>query len=142
MISGLVACAGALVLATAAGFGWRVSNGRVRARAPQSAIAAQPGLTDADLGRALGARATLLQFSSAFCAPCRATRQILSEVAGMIDGVSHLEIDAESRLDLVRRLDVRRTPTTFVLGPDGQITHRASGQPRKADVIAALGAVV
>lgn len=60
----------------------------------------------------------------------------------MVDGVVHVEIDAESRLDLVRRLDVRRTPTTFVLGPDGQITHRASGQPRKADVIAALGAVV
>jgi hypothetical protein len=59
----------------------------------------------------------------------------------MVDGVVHVEIDAESRLDLVRRLDVMRTPTTFVLGPDGLITHRASGQPRKADVIAALGAV-
>jgi thiol-disulfide isomerase/thioredoxin len=100
------------------------------------------GLTQADLGAALGNRATLVQFSSAFCAPCRATRQILGDVAGTVEGVAHVEIDAESRLDLVRRLDVRRTPTTFVLGPDGQITHRASGQPRKADVIAALGAVI
>ena len=141
MISGLVACAGALALATAAGFGWRARNGRVRVRVSEPEVAAQPEVTDADLDLALGARATLLQFSSAFCAPCRATRQILSEVAGMIDGVSHVEIDAESRLDLVRRLDVRRTPTTFVLGADGHITHRASGQPRKADVIAALGAV-
>jgi len=62
-------------------------------------------------------------------------------VAGMTDGVAHVEIDAESRLDLVRLLDVRRTPTVFVLGPDGQIARRASGQPRKADVIAALGTV-
>ena len=139
---GLVACAAALALAIAVGCGWRARNGRVRARVPEPADVARPDLTDADLGLALGARATLLQFSSAFCAPCRATRQILSEVAGMIDGVSHVEIDAESRLDLVRRLNVRRTPTTFVLGPDGKITHRASGQPRKADVIAALGAVV
>jgi thiol-disulfide isomerase/thioredoxin len=99
-------------------------------------------LTAGDLGAGLGGRATLVQFSSAFCAPCRATRQILTEVAKMVDGVSHIEIDAESRLDLVRRLDVRRTPTTFVLGPDGHVTHRASGQPRKADVIAALGAMV
>jgi len=99
-------------------------------------------LTQDDLRAALGDRATLVQFSSAFCAPCRATRQILTEVAGMVDGVAHVEIDAESRLDLVRRLDVRRTPTTIVLGPDGQVTHRASGQPRKADVIAALGAVL
>ena len=98
-------------------------------------------LTGAELGRPLGQRATLLQFSSAFCAPCRATRRILAEVAGMADGVAHVEIDAESHLDLVRRLDVRRTPTVFVLGPDGRIAQRASGQPRKADVIAALGEV-
>jgi thiol-disulfide isomerase/thioredoxin len=100
-----------------------------------------PDLTGAELGGPLGSRATLLQFSSAFCAPCRATRRVLAEVAGMTDGVAHLEIDAESHLDLVRRLDVRRTPTVFVLGPDGRIEHRASGQPRKADVIAALGEV-
>ena len=100
-----------------------------------------PRVTVAELGQPLGSRATLLQFSSAFCAPCRATRRILGEVAGMTDGVAHVEIDAESRLDLVRLLDVRRTPTVFVLGPDGLIAKRASGQPRKADVIAALGAV-
>jgi hypothetical protein len=29
-----------------------------------------------------------------------------------------------------------------VLGPDGAIVKRASGLPRKADVIAALGAVI
>jgi thiol-disulfide isomerase/thioredoxin len=98
-------------------------------------------LRGTDLGGPLGSRATLLQFSSAFCAPCRATRRVLAEVAGMTDGVAHLEIDAESHLDLVRRLDVRRTPTVFVLGPDGRIARRASGQPRKADVIAALGEV-
>ena len=102
---------------------------------------AGPDLTVAELGGPLGSRATLLQFSSAFCAPCGATRRVLAEVAGMTDGVAHLEIDAESHLELVRRLDVRRTPTVFVLGPDGRIAHRASGQPRKADVIAALGEV-
>jgi thiol-disulfide isomerase/thioredoxin len=99
------------------------------------------GLSREDLGTPLGTRATLVQFSSAFCAPCRATRRILADVSCLVDGVTHVEIDAESRLDLVRRLDVKRTPTTFVLGPDGRVTHRASGQPRKADVIAALGAV-
>ncbi len=98
-------------------------------------------VTVAELGQPLGTRATLLQFSSAFCAPCRATRRILADVAGMTDGVAHVEIDAESHLGLVRQLDVRRTPTVFVLGPDGRICQRASGQPRKADVIAALGTV-
>ena len=79
--------------------------------------------------------------SRAFCAPCRATRRILAEVASLVDGVAHVEIDAESHLELVRRLDVRRTPTVFVLGPDGRIARKASGQPRKADLIAALGEV-
>ena len=111
------------------------------ARRRRPAKGAAPDLTGAELGGPLGSRATLLQFSSAFCAPCRATRRVLAEVAGMTGGVAHLEIDAESHLELVRRLDVRRTPTVFVLGPDGRIAHRASGQPRKADVIAALGEV-
>jgi thiol-disulfide isomerase/thioredoxin len=137
MTAGLIVCAAALAVAAAAGLTWRQRNGRMR----RHGTAARPGLNSAEIGGPLGSRATLLQFSSAFCAPCRATRTVLAEVAGMTDGVAHLEIDAESHLDLVRRLDVRRTPTVFVLGPDGSIAHRASGQPRKADVIAALGEV-
>jgi thiol-disulfide isomerase/thioredoxin len=97
-------------------------------------------VTAADLGRPLGERATLLQFSSAFCAPCRATRVILADVAGRAPGVAHVEIDAESHLDLVRSLGVLRPPTLFILAADGAITARASGQPRKADVLAALPA--
>jgi thiol-disulfide isomerase/thioredoxin len=122
----------------AAGLTWRQRNGVMRVSEP---AASGPAITGAELGVPLGPKATLVQFSSAFCAPCRATRRVLAEVAGMTDGVTHVEIDAESRLDLVRSLDVRRTPTVFVLGPDGQIAKRASGQPRKADVIAALGEV-
>jgi hypothetical protein len=53
-----------------------------------------------------------------------------------------VEIDAAERLDLVRRLRITSTPTVLVLGPDGAVLSRAAGQPRKADVIAALGPVV
>lgn len=94
------------------------------------------------LGGELGERATLVQFSSAFCAPCRATRRILGEVADLVPGVTHIEIDAEARLDLVRELAVLKTPTVLVLDADGHVVRRASGQPRKADVIAALGEAV
>ena len=99
-------------------------------------------LTAGDIGEELGERATLLQFSSAFCAPCRATRRTLAEVESMVEGVRHVELDAESHLDLVRRLDILRTPTVLVLDATGAIVTRASGQPRKPDVIAALGAAV
>ncbi|WP_367039327.1 thioredoxin family protein [Streptomyces sp. Je 1-332] len=90
----------------------------------------------------LGERATLVQFSSAFCQPCRATRRVLSEVAAMVPGVSHVELDAEAELDLVRELRILKTPTVLVLDADGQVVTRATGQPRKADVIAALGKAV
>lgn len=96
----------------------------------------------AQLGEELGERATLVQFSSAFCAPCRATRRVLGEVAGLVPGVTHVEIDAEAHLDLVRELDILKTPTVLVLDADGRVVRRATGQPRKADVIAALGEAV
>ncbi|MEU5366233.1 thioredoxin family protein [Streptomyces sp. NPDC005925] len=95
-----------------------------------------------ELGAELGERATLVQFSSAFCAPCRATRRVLGEVAGLVPGVTHVEIDAEAHLDLVRALDISRTPTVLVLDAGGREVRRATGQPRKADVIAALGDAV
>ena len=120
-----------LILATAGGVAWRRRDGRMR----ESPV---PRLTEGDLGQPLGTRATLLQVSSAFCAPCRATRQLLSDVAGRSDGVAHVEIDVTTRMDLARRLDIRRTPTVLVLGPRGQVTRRASGLPRRADVVAAL----
>ncbi len=96
----------------------------------------------AEVGGELGERATLLQFSSAFCAPCRATRRTLAEVEGMVDGVRHVELDAESHLELVRRLDILRTPTTLVLDSTGAVVKRASGAPRKPDVIAALATAI
>jgi thiol-disulfide isomerase/thioredoxin len=165
MSPGLIALLAALAAALAGGAVWRGLNGRMRvvgvrnlpARADAAlsgneaipaAASATPGhpgavagpvLSGERLGEPLGERATLVQFSSAFCAPCRATRRILADVAGMVGGVAHIEIDAESRLDLVRELGVLRTPTVLVLDADGRVARRASGQPRKADVIAALG---
>jgi len=89
-----------------------------------------------------GERATLLQFSSAFCAPCRATKRVLGEVAEVVPGVAHLEVDAEAHLDLVRRLNILKTPTTLVLDDRGREVLRAVGQPKKQAVLAALSTAV
>jgi thiol-disulfide isomerase/thioredoxin len=164
--AGLVVLIAALACAIAGGLLWQRGNGRMRAvgaarpGAPQAAgpvfvdsgsdpaawpaasAPTAPRLTAGQLGHELGEQATLVQFSSAFCAPCRATRRILTDVAGMTDGVAYVEIDAESRLDLVRSLGVLRTPTVLVTDGDGTIVMRGSGQPRKPDVIAALGRAV
>jgi thiol-disulfide isomerase/thioredoxin len=147
---GLIALTAALAAATLIGVALRRRAGRFRGgsgqgrarRAASTAARAEAAvLTEADLGSSLGERATLVQFSTAFCAPCRPTRQLLAQVAGMVDGVRHIEIDAAARLDLARRLRITSTPTVLVLGRDGGIVSRAVGLPRKADVIAALGSV-
>jgi thiol-disulfide isomerase/thioredoxin len=136
-MTGLIVCLAVLAAATAYGLVHRRRNGRVRVAGD-----ADERLTASDLGEPLGERATLVQFSTAFCAPCRATRRVLDEVAGMVEGVRHVEVDAEAHLDLVRRMNVLKTPTVLVLDAQGAVVRRAAGQPRKADVIAALGAAV
>ncbi|WP_310723739.1 thioredoxin family protein [Streptomyces sp. N2A] len=137
-MTGLMVCLAVLAAASLFGVWHQRRNGRLSVRKRDETAR----LGAAEIGAALGERATLLQFSSAFCQPCRATRRTLAEIAGMVEGVAHVEIDAEAHLDLVRKLNVLRTPTVLVLDADGTIVRRASGQPRKADVIAALGAAV
>ncbi len=134
-----------VVVLSALAFGlWRaVVDGRFRGT-HQVRGAAEPapdrvlGPVVAADGIALGERATLLQFSTAFCAPCRATRRVLADVAEVVPGVTHVEIDAEHHLALVRELNILRTPTTLVLDSDGREVSRAAGAPKKQDVLAAL----
>ncbi|MFF5015489.1 thioredoxin family protein [Streptomyces sp. NPDC001165] len=137
-MTGLVVCVAVLAVASAYGVLHKRRSGRVRVRGRDGGRR----LGAAELGGELGERATLVQFSSAFCAPCRATRRLLGDVAAMVPGVTHVEIDAEAHLDLVRELEILKTPTVLVLDADGRVVRRATGQPRKADVIAALGQAV
>ena len=138
-MEGLLAIAVALVLATAVALWLRRSPKQLTRPTSTSTDVV---LAASDLGSPLGERATLVAFSSAFCQPCRATRRVLDQVSAQVPGVTHVEIDAESHLELVRRLDVRRTPTVLVLDAAGRVVRRASGQPRPADVVAALGEAV
>lgn len=122
---------------TDGGFGSsRVIDAGVEAVAPLDSTwtAIEAALPGAELGE----RATLVQFSSAFCAPCRTTRVVLADVAEHQDGVRHLEVDAEQHLELVRTLDVRRTPTTLILDERGSEVARAAGAPRRDQVLGAL----
>jgi thiol-disulfide isomerase/thioredoxin len=133
-VTGLYVLAGALLLTAALAVLHRRYDGRLSARDSREDL--RP------LIPASGERATLLQFSSAFCAPCRATKRTLAEVAEAVPGVRHVELDAEGNLQLVRRLNVLKTPTTLVLDAHGREVLRATGQPRKAEVLSALGQAV
>ena len=149
MTSGSWIAVGAVALALAFGL-WRLgTDGRfrgthaVRRAAPavagDDAPAAKPAADlVARLGESLGERATLLQFSTAFCAPCRATRRVLGDVARLVDGVTHVEVDAEHHLEATRVLGILRTPTTVVLDADGVEVTRATGAPTRDQVLTAL----
>jgi len=113
----------------------RISGASASASTDQTAVSV---LTDAGIEVRLGDRATLLQFSSAFCAPCRATRRVLGEVVDLVPGVTHAEVDAEQHLDVVRTLRVLRTPTTLILDPAGREVSRAAGLPARDQVLHAL----
>lgn len=123
-----------LVLAIASAFGlWRKrADGRVRAV-----------ISDADTSPfsafgALGSRATIVQFSSSVCAPCRAAKAVAREVVTTVPGVTHIEIDAERHLDLVREHGIMRTPTVLVLDGAGRLSARIAGVPRRDELIEAL----
>ena len=140
-MGGLIVLVVVLGAATVAGLALRKRQGKFKASAAM--LAAGPAvLTAEELGVPLGARATLVQFSTQFCANCPPTRRMLGQVAREHDGVELVEVDAAARLDLARRLDVYATPTILVLGPDGAVASRASGQPSKSDVVAAMGGVL
>jgi thiol-disulfide isomerase/thioredoxin len=118
--------------AVAVGLWRRRTDGRVRV------VTGPDVLDEKALRTPLGSRATLVQFSTDFCQPCRAAHRILAAEAAGTPGVAHVEVDAAVRDDLVRRFGVRRTPTLLVLDPGGRVVRRAAGVPAAADIRDAL----
>jgi len=117
--------------ATLLGAGWRVSQGRIRRLRPQTAAGAIAGVEFAP-------DATLLQFSSEYCTPCRATARVLGDLAAHRTGVSHVEIDVAERPELAARFGILQTPTTLVLDGAGQVRARIGGAVRRSQLVAEL----
>ena len=88
-------------------------------------------IAEAEFAGAYGARVTILQFSTTFCSQCRAAKSLISDVVKDQKDISYLEIDAESNLALVRKVDVRSTPTTIFLDKGGFEIARATGAPKR-----------
>lgn len=126
-----------LSLASVYGLWYQRSRGKIRTsnRGPEETLSSET------LGGSLGSRATLVQFSSAFCTPCRATRILLENVVSTLPDVLHIEIDAEAHLDLVRKLNIHSTPTTLILNSKGVEVGRAVGAPNRDQVLNSLASI-
>ncbi|MFJ3392938.1 TlpA family protein disulfide reductase [Leifsonia aquatica] len=126
-----------VAVATVAGLVWRATTGRARAeRRAQTLRAEEVGAA------AFGERATLLQFTTEFCALCPATARVLDATARSEPGVAHVEVDLTTRPDLAHRFAVLQTPTTLVLDGAGSIRARIGGAARPADVRATLDRIL
>ncbi len=130
----------AIVLVLASGYGLWYQRTRGEFRKKKTVNG--PKLTAAIVGTELGARATMVQFSSAFCTPCRATKVLLEDMVKTMTDVRYAHIDAESHLELVRELNILSTPTTLFLNGAGVEVGRAMGTPKRAQVHAALAAIL
>lgn len=89
-------------------------------------------LTPADLGTtaALGARATLVQFSTPTCAQCPGTARLLRDLARRHPGVVHLEVDLTRHPGVADRFGVLQTPTTLLVDAGHRVRTRIGGAPR------------
>jgi len=126
-----------LALAIAFGVWYTRSRGEFRKKKTVNG----PKLDAAVIGVELGSRVTMVQFSSAFCSPCRATKALLEDMVKTMPDVRYAHIDAESHLELVRKLDIRSTPTTLFLNSAGVEVGRAMGTPKRSQVLAAVNAI-
>jgi thiol-disulfide isomerase/thioredoxin len=113
-----------LLISTAIGFYYRSKNGVIVKKR-------RLHISEREFAGAYGKRVTILQFSTTFCSQCRAAKSLISDVVKDEKDISYLEIDAESNLALVRKVDVRSTPTTIFLDKDGYEIARATGAPKR-----------
>jgi thiol-disulfide isomerase/thioredoxin len=113
-----------LLISTAIGFYYRSKNGVIRKKR-------RLHISEAEFAGRYGARVTILQFSTTFCSQCRAAKSLISDVVKDEKDISYLEIDAESNLALVRKVDVMSTPTTIFLDKAGYEIARATGAPKR-----------
>ena len=113
-----------LLISTAIGFWYRSKNGVIRKKR-------RLHISEAEFAGRYGSRITILQFSTTFCSQGRAAKALISDVVKDEKDISYLEIDAESNLALVRKVDVMSTPTTIFLDKDGYEIARATGAPKR-----------
>ena len=147
--TGLAVLGVALAVSAIAAWWLRTRNGAVRPvsdiQGTEEGAVPEAGTTSTAVLEELGARPqdadlTVVQFSTAFCGPCRTTRARLQQLQATRPGLAYLHVDAESHLDAVRALDVRRTPTLFYLDRSGALLGRSSGAPRPEELTALVDA--
>jgi thiol-disulfide isomerase/thioredoxin len=125
---------GLVVLATVLGLAWQKLTGRAR----RTTTAATVELSQFPGNHTLGSAATLLQFSTELCSPCRSTHAVLAAIAGEQPEIAHIDVDLTHRADLANKFNILQTPTTLILDRNGTIRARIGGALKRETVTAEL----
>ena len=123
-----------LVLTSLFGIYYRSKNGVIRKKR-------RLHISSSEFAGSYGSRATILQFSTTFCTQCRAAKSLIADLIKNQSDISYVEIDAESNLELVRRVGIKSTPTTLFLDKGGFEIARATGAPKRDQLIKVLSAL-
>ena len=139
MSSGGYVLLAALVLSVAFGVYRKLSDGKLR----EEIVPPLQGLTEhLHLDHDHPPQVTFLQFSSEFCQPCRVTSKVLEEVTNSFPAICHIELDVVEHMDLVKTYGITRTPTTLIIDKEGTVHYRATGVPKKAELLSAVSELV
>ena len=123
-----------LVLTAVVGFRYRVKKGVIKEKKGSQIL-------ESELGKKYGKRATVVVFSTTFCSECRAAKALISDVTSTLSDIGYVEVDAESNLELVRKVDIRSTPTTIFLDKTGFEIARATGAPKRDQLIKVIASL-
>ena len=123
-----------LALTAVVGFRYRVKKGVIKEKKGSQIL-------ESELGNKYGKRATVVQFSTTFCSECRAAKALISDVVSTENEIAYIEVDAESNLELVRKVDIRSTPTTLFLDKAGFEIARATGAPKRDQLIKVIASL-
>jgi thiol-disulfide isomerase/thioredoxin len=139
MSSGGYVLLAALVLSVAFGIYRKLSDGKLR----EEIVPPLQGLTEhLHLDHDHPPQVTFLQFSSEFCQPCRVTNKVLEEVTNSFPAICHIELDVVEHMDLVKTYGITRTPTTLIIDKEGTVHFRATGVPKKPELVSAVTELV
>lgn len=127
---------GLVVLSAVLGLVWRARTGRIQRSLHTGAVSENRiSIPDAP---SFGSRATLLQFSTQVCTPCKTTHTLLSGLAAELDdgtgAIVHVDIDVTSRPEIANRFNLLQSPTIFILDGNGELHARIGGAPKATDV--------
>ena len=123
-----------LGLTTVFGLRYRVKKGAIKEKKGSQIL-------ESELGKKYGKRATVVIFSTTFCSECRVAKALISDVTSTLSDISYVEVDAESNLELVRKVDIRSTPTTIFLDKAGFEIARATGAPKRDQLIKVIASL-